>query len=133
MGDLRTDMHLDASQMQERVGIRPPINRRDLLKGNAELIGVRSGGDFGMPPRLHIRIHPQSNGGTSPLLAPCDRCDLLQLLLTFDMKSLHPKAQAKFNLVLGLSHTGKNASLHLAPHLAHSLQLTPTNHIKAAA
>ena len=130
MGDLGTDMHLDSSQMQSRIGVRPSINRRDLLKGNAKLVGVRPGGDFGMTPRLHVRIHPQSDGGTSPLFATRDRSDLIQLLLAFDMKSLHPKAQAKFNFVLGLPYARKNASLHLAPHLAHTFQLSPTDHIK---
>jgi hypothetical protein len=90
---LRTDVAVDALDLQVRQRRGAPVDVEGLVEGNAELGGLEAGGDVGMGARVDIGIDAQRHRRAAAELAS-DFVELFQLAGDSTLKQWMPASSA---------------------------------------
>ena len=125
-------MTTHADYAQRRLRRRPTIECGRVFQRHAKLVLAHPGGNIRMRLRVHIRVHPQRDGGNLAH-GRCDLGEALQLRRRFHIKTANPGSKRRLQLRIRFRDTGKDHPRRVAARLQHPRQLAAGNNIKARA
>jgi len=129
LGKLRTDVAIHAGDTQIRHGCRFAIECQCFGVGHAEFVLLESGGDVGMRPGIHVRVHAQTDRG-DPAHTARHLVQSVQFRRGFDVEAKNPGIQRLPHLGLALSHPREHHLARLAARREHALQFAAGDNVE---
>ncbi len=132
LGDLRTDMAVDADHAQVRHGRGRAVGRQDFIERDAELVALQAGGDVRVGLGIHVRVDAQRHRRglaqrAGHLVEP------VQLGDRFDVEAGDTGFERQAHLVGGLAHPREHHVGGLASGGQHAPQFPARDDVEAGA
>ena len=131
-GELRTDVHLHATQLEVRILCRRSVGFTGKLEGNAEFVFAFASGDLGMGLGVDVRIDPDRHRCLKPEFSR-HVVDALQFRFAFDVKAVDARFESQLDFRLGFAHSGEDALLHPAARGGHPAQFPAAHEVESRA
>ena len=107
LGDLRTDVAVDADDLEFRRDLGAPVELQRKVHGYAELVLLEACGDIRVRVSVNVGIDPNGNWRGQPqTLRVLD--EPIELRFTFDIEAFDGQLERKIQFLAGFSHTGKH-------------------------
>ena len=97
-GNLRADVHLDATDQDIRHSRRLFVNRGHAIQGDAEFVFAAAGGDVAMRAGIHVGIHAQGDRCTHGF-PPRDLIKAAELRLALDVETQDALVERVFDFL----------------------------------
>ena len=125
-------MHLHADDLYIAHFCCALVNRRKLVKRDAELVLARASRNVLVRVRIDIGVGTQSNPSTQVFRAR-DAIDVLQLRFTLDVEAVNALLQCVLDFLGRLTHTGERAFGGIATSRKHAIKLATGNNVETCA
>ena len=132
LGELRTDVHLHAAQLDVGVFRRGFVGGGGELERDAKFVVALARRDLGVRVGVDIGVDPDRDGRLHPEFAR-DVVDAGELGFALDVERENPALQCQLDFGLGLADAGKDAALHIRTGGQHAAQLASAHQIERCA
>ena len=122
-GQLRTDMAINADDVEMRRGGGPDIDLQRPFRVNAEFILLQAGRDIRVGFGVDIGIDPQRHG-RFPALRRSDLLQQGQFRFGLDIEAADACVQSALQFIVALAHPGKDDLARIAAGGQHPLQFS---------
>ena len=130
--DLRSDVRLDAADLQVRQFGRFRVDTEDAVDADAELVVALARRNVFVRLRIHVGIHAQGHRGFLAHGAG-HLVDELQLHLGFDVEGIDALLEGVCDFLPRLAHAGKGARVGASARFDHAEKFTARDNVKTRA
>src|SRR5438552_1915959 len=132
LGDLRTDVHVDAASADVRQGGGAAVDRMRGVERDAEFALLEPGRDVRVGLGIHVWIHPETH--RRPFAqATRDTVEMLQLAGRFDVEAMDRQLERLRHFRIGLADSGEHDLGRIAACGNHPRQFAARHDVEAAA